>query len=253
MKKLFILVGIVWAGGAMATTVIEPGERDRVCTWQLCDEEDKDAGIHGFGDLVYCEKATYRCSYSYLSTSSITPPSGVTPPSGGTSTSWDFKRFHGRVVTCEKCRAGYHTVTEQINGAPSPMGCNDDVSSHWLESYDVCVPDCNNCPGGCPGSRKDLKNGYIEIKTCTCECSSCVCDRQYECAPGYYGTANAAGNAGCVLCPPVKDKTGAQFYGTSPGGNNTSKTTCYMPKGTRMVDERGSFTYGENCTYRNPS
>lgn len=59
------------------------------------------------------------------------------------------------------------------------------------------------------------------------------------CKKGYYLT-NKAGMTLCEKCPSP---------GTSDDGNNTDYTACYIPAGTIMTDETGTFTYTSDCHY----
>lgn len=59
------------------------------------------------------------------------------------------------------------------------------------------------------------------------------------CKAGFY-LADKGGFKQCEKCPSP---------GTSDDRNSTDVTACYIPAGTTMTDNTGTFTYDSNCHY----
>ncbi len=85
-------------------------------------------------------------------------------------------------------------------------------------STSCTAPSASMCDTCCPGSGGDTP--VIQI-----------------CGNGTYGT-----NGNCTKCPEP---------GTSPIGNATKITDCYIPANQVQTDDSGTFFYTSNCNYSN--
>lgn len=113
--------------------------------------------------------------------------------------------------------ASYCEPTQPYS-ASNPISTN---SSFPLTKTQMCIP----------SYAYDIGNGYrMQISTySTCkinetyktiEANTVINSAYIDCAPGYYGTANSSGTAGCTKCPSAT-------YGaiaTCDGGNNSTFT-----------------------------
>lgn len=74
-----------------------------------------------------------------------------------------------------------------------------------------------------------------------------ICGCEYSCMPGYYRQydATAAKNI-CVRCPSING-----VYGTTVDHNINGITSCYIPTGTSLGDDTGTFEFTNQCNYTN--
>lgn len=74
----------------------------------------------------------------------------------------------------------------------------------------------------------------------------------YEsCKPGYYYGGEDGLSQSCDSCPSVKLSASVQGRGTSVDKNTGGKTSCYLPAGTELSDDTGTFKYTADCYYAN--
>ena len=77
------------------------------------------------------------------------------------------------------------------------------------------------------------------------------------CNQGYYtygvATSTATGKTyatSCVQCPGADTPSGTKAYGTTPATGLYSRYQCYMPAGTLLQDETGTYKFTQNCNYQ---
>ncbi len=133
------------------------------------------------------------------------------------------------IFSCRSCGAGYVLTESQLAGV----------------TYNVCVEKCNtstNCISDTTWT--NAQTGYLSTTLRTCGTDEeCVERITYQCAAGYYGTANSSGTSGCSRCPQQDG-----VYGTSNAGA-TSNTQCFKPQGTSGRDSGGAYRFVKNTYY----
>ncbi len=161
-----------------------------------------------------------------------------------------------QVYECKACNSGYNLTS----GTPIIVsGCPNTVDPK------KCVADCveTDCDDETWAA---FRTGYQVYKTKTWDADACECTttQSYQCAAGYYGTANCITNpvtgssvcSGCKACPSGGVYTdSAMTTAATPGclpGNGTTATSCYLAPGT-YYDASGAFTisggFVTSCTY----
>lgn len=83
--------------------------------------------------------------------------------------------------------------------------------------------------------RGDAFSGCVKCPANTATCSGTT----FTCARGYYKDGNK-----CTRCPSSDG-----VYGTTALSGATSITQCYIPSGSQMSDNTGTYTYTSNCYY----
>lgn len=172
-------------------------------------------------------------------------------------TYWEYCYNGYQVYECTECNSGY-----TLQNALSPItvtGCMNTIDP--MQCVEDCVKtDCDD------EGWTNLQTGYNIYKTKTWDSTACECTttESYQCAAGYYGTANCTKNPvtgsyfcrGCSKCPSGGVYTDAAL--TTPAttaclpGNGTTVETCYLAPGT-YYDASGAFTVSggpfAGCTY----
>lgn len=134
--------------------------------------------------------------------------------------------YYNNAGGCMKCAAAGScpTCTCPLNTDNDPTICS---STEWT---------ANGTEGTYHRCLQVQSNAALEI-----------CGCQYSCMPGYYMTydATAAKNI-CVRCPSING-----VYGTTVDHNINGITSCYIPTGTSLSDDTGTFEFTSQCNYTN--
>ena len=157
--------------------------------------------------------------------------------------------YYLRYRTCNSCDSPYESITEQISSFAAFTTVCGDTFNLTTRTNCNCGTQCDSCGSLSSGVWTSPKTGYQStvVYSCgistSCECTSSI---KYRCAAGYYGTpsySQLTGYSGCTRCP-----SSGGVYGTSAAGS-TEITSCYMPSGTSMTDDVGTYEYTSNCYY----
>lgn len=155
--------------------------------------------------------------------------------------------------------------------APGAISMTPEITTYlccdscWAPSQSKCITECSSCytVDLCSSMKCDLTDGdkewenmgygsfsinYRRKTSCTKKKidGSCTSVYTYECGCGRYGTFyyadecdTATGDASCKACP---DGGKTDAYGTKI-------SDCYLPTGTEMSDESGTYEFTSNCHY----
>lgn len=147
------------------------------------------------------------------------------------------------------CASGYTGTPkyEYVNGTDRFSGCTKEGTLP-----PPCDGTCDNCESV---PLHDVADGYQSQTSAVCNTLTCMCAKktEYLCAAGYYGTASDYPQidltegiiySGCTKCP-----NSGTTSGTSDGGDGTTITDCYIPKGSKFSDSTGTWEYGDDCYY----
>lgn len=112
--------------------------------------------------------------------------------------------------------------------------CHDLIAEYSDPIYELLLNGVESAPYAC----KEM------LAVCSCSAGTAfngdVCE---PCSIGYY---NDGSTDICHQCPSYNGG-----YGTTADSGTVDITDCYIPAGTTFNDETGSWTYTQNCNYKN--
>lgn len=134
--------------------------------------------------------------------------------------------------------------TKKCTNITCPNGYGTELSK--------CANVCNNCPNTKTYSEH---SGYVTVTEqtliWTCPENSqgfldCGCDTvtYNACPKGYYGNRDTSVPT-CTRCP-----ASGGTYGTTDAPGARDITECYMPAGTEIKDETGTFSCSDKSYYK---
>lgn len=150
----------------------------------------------------------------------------------------------GIIILSAHIGAAYALGTKKCTNITCPNGYGTETNE--------CASVCNNCPNTKTYSEH---SGYVTVTeqtlVWTCPESSlgfldCSCDiiTYNACPKGYYGKRDSSVPT-CTRCP-----ASGGTYGTTDAPGARDITECYMPAGTEIKDETGTFSCSDKSYYK---
>lgn len=136
--------------------------------------------------------------------------------------------------------------------------CNPDEKAACESEIKACSGDnaTQKCPvAWTPVTGKNYKRREIAVSWNDTQCE-CIKQEYFRCNDGYYGAVLLNTETGeyndCTRCPNIPGDTNADKWASTTYNDAQYKTiyTCFMPQNTEIKDERGTFTYTNNCCYK---
>ncbi len=137
----------------------------------------------------------------------------------------------------------YSCINSSYELTSTTTTCGNSIITH--NTCESACAECTDCTSDTSWSTAVTPTGaelpsHQQKTTRTCDCGTCVETTQYRCAAGYYGNPTSILSI-CATCPQP---------GTSAAGS-TAKTSCYIPSGTSMTDNAGTYQFTTKCYYTN--